>query len=363
MEIGIIGLPRSGKTTVFLALGGEAAREAKSHAGHADPVIATVAVPDKRVEDLSVIVHSPKFIHAMIRYTDLPGLPPEQIERRRGLPDSHLQYLGHVDALLAVVRAFDDGSGVPIQVERDIESLETELIVTDLQRIENRREKIEKTMQKVAGMERESAEIELAGLVKAHAALNEGRPARCVTLSDREEIALRGLALLSRKPIAWVLNVDEQTLAASTNLTALLMAKGLGPHALCVQMNAEMEKEIAELDEVSRSEFLAGYGIDEPAPKKIVSLCFRLLGCIVFFTANEKEAHAWTLREGATALEAAGTVHSDFARGFIRAEVAAWEDLRQTGSYAAARKRGIVRTEGKDYIVRDGDVIMFLFHS
>jgi len=363
MEIGIIGLPRSGKTTVFLALGGESARLAASHAGHTDPVIATVPVPDKRVEELAVIVNSPKVVHAMVRYTDLPGLPPEQIKRRHGLPDSHVQYLGRVDALLAVIRAFDDGSGVPVQIERDIESLETELVLTDLQRVESRREKIEKTISKVAGKERENAEIELAGLTKVHAALNEGRSACRVELTDREEISLRSLALISRKPIAWVVNVDEQTLAASTDLTAPLIAKDPSPHVVCAQIDGEMEKEIAELDEASRNEFLASFGITEPAAKKIIALCSRLLGSIAFFTANEKEAHAWTLREGATAVEAAATVHSDFAQGFIRAEVAAWEDLKQAGSYAAARKTGHVRAEGKTYVVRDGDVIQFLFHS
>ena len=363
MEIGIIGLPRSGKTTVFLALGGDSAREAASRAHHTDPVVATVAVPDERLEGVAAVFHSVRAVHAMIRYTDLPGLPPEQIERRHGLPDSHLQYLARVEALLAVIRAFDDGSGVPIRIERDIESLETELILTDLQRVEHRRERLEKTIQKVAGKEREDAEIEMAGLVKIHAALNEGRPARGVELTDREEIALRSLGLVSRKPIAWVLNVNEKTVAGSPDLTARLIAKGLGPHALCVQMNGEMEKEIAELDEASRTEFLAGYGINEPAARKIVALCFRLLGCIVFFTAAEKEAHAWTLRDGATALEAAGAVHTDFARGFIRAEVVAWDDLKEAGAVAGARKKGTLRAEGKNYIVRDGDVILFLFHS
>jgi len=363
MEIGIIGLPRSGKTTVFLALGSDSAREAAARVHHSDPVVATVAVHDPRLEEVARVCKSPKTVHAMIRYTDLPGLPPEQIERRHGLPDSHLQYLARVDALLAVIRAFDDGSGVPIQIERDIESLETELILTDLQRVETRREKIEKTIQKVSGKERENAEVELAGLVKLLDALNAGRPARGVQLADREEVAFRSLGLVSIKPIAWALNVDEKSTAATPDLTAPLLAKGLGPHAVCVQMNGEMEKEIAELDESSRAEFLSGYGIGEPAAKRIVALCFRLLGRIVFFTAAEKEAHAWTLREGATALEAAGTVHSDFARGFIRAEVAAWNDLAAGGGYAGARKNGTLRAEGKSYIVRDGDVILFLFHS
>jgi len=325
--------------------------------------VATVAVPDKRVEELARLTSSARAVHAMVRYTDLPGLTPEQIERRHGLPDSHIAYLGRVDALLAVIRAFDDGSGVPIQVERDIESLETELVLTDLQRLEARREKLAKTIGRVAGKEREEAEIEMAGVAKFLAALNDGRPARTVELADREDVALRSLGLVSQKPVAWVLNVDERVLAASGDLAAPLLAKGLGPHAVCAQVDAEMEKEIAELDAASRAEFLAGYGIAEPAADKIVALCFRLLGRILFFTANEKEAHAWTLRQGATALEAAGTVHSDFARGFIRAEVVSWENLRKAGSFAAARKTATLRAEGKNYVVHDGDVIQFLFHT
>ena len=363
MEIGIIGLPRSGKTTVFLALGGQSARVAASHAGHSDPVIATVPVPDPRLEEVAAIFKSPKVVHAMVRYTDLPGLPPEAVERHHGLPDSHIQYLARVDALLAVVRAFDDGSGVPVQIERDIESLETELLLTDLQRVEGRRERLEKTIAKTSGREREANEIELAGLLKVQAALNAGRPARTVELDDREDVALRSLSLVSQKPIAWVINADEKTQAAAGgDLTAPLSAKGLGPRALCIQINGEMEKEIAELDEASRTEFLAGYGIDEPASSKIVRLCFRLLGCIVFFTAAEKEAHAWTIREGQTALDAAGSVHSDFAKGFIKAEVVGFDDLHAAGSFAAARKHGTLRAEGKTYVVRDGDVILFLFH-
>lgn len=362
MEIGIIGLPRSGKTTVFLALGGQSARDAVAHAGHADPVMATVPVPDKRMDDLATLFESAKTVRAMVRYTDLPGVPEEQIQRQHGLPESHIQYLGQVEALLAVIRVFDDGSGVPIQIEHDMASLETELVLTDLQRVENRRERLEKTIGKVAGKDREQAEIELTGLVKVHDALNEGRAARTVELADREEVALRSLGLISQKPIAWLLNVDEKTMAGG-DLTAPLIAKGLGPHALCVQLNAEMEKEIAELDDESRAEFLAGFGIEEPAANRIVRLCFRLLGCIVFFTIGEKEAHAWTIPDGATALEAAGKVHSDFARGFIRAEVVAWNHLQEGGSYAGARKNGTLRAEGKSYVVHDGDVIVFLFHS
>lgn len=363
MEIGIIGLPRSGKTTVFLALGGQSARDAAARARHGEPIVATIAVPDTRVEKLARIVGSARTAHAMVRYTDLPGLPPEQIERRHGLPDSHLQYLGRVDALLAVIRAFDDGTGVPIEVERDMESLETELVVTDLQRVENRRGRLERTIHRLGGQEREAAQLELVALQKVHEALDDGKPARTVDLDDREEVALRGLALLSRKPIAWLVNWDEKTRSESPDLLERLVQGNLGTHAVCAQIDAEMEKEISEIEEESRAEFFESYGIDEPAASRIVALCFRLLDRIQFFTANEKEAHAWTLRKGATALEAAATVHSDFARGFIKAEVVAWEDLERAGSLAAARKEGSLRAEGKSYIVRDGDVIQFLFHS
>ncbi|MCX8036690.1 MAG: YchF family ATPase [Candidatus Sumerlaeia bacterium] len=362
MEIGIIGLPRSGKTTTFLALGGRSAHEAAARAHHSEPAVATVAVPDPRLEELAQIFGSARIVPATIRYTDLPGVPPEQIARQHGLPESHLQYLAGVEALLAVIRAFDDGSGVPVQIEKDIESLETELILTDLQRVENRLARLEKTIVKTTGRERETAEIERAGLLKVQAALNAGKAARSVEIDPREEVALRSLALVSQKPIAWLLNVDEQALASGADLTAPIRAKGLGPRALCAQLNSEMEKEIAELDAASQAEFLATYGIEEPASKKIITLCFRLLGCIVFFTAAEKEAHAWTLRSGGTALEAAGTIHTDFAKGFIRAEVVHWADLHAAGSYAACRKNGTLRTEGKNYIVQDGDVLMILFH-
>lgn len=363
MEIGIIGLPRSGKTTVFLALGGESARVAASRAGYADPVVATVPIPDKRVDALAALVGCARAVHAMVRYTDLPGLPPEQIERRHGLPDSHLQYLARVDALLAVIRAFDDGSGIPVQIEADRESLETELIVTDLERVEKRRQKLQKHVGRVSGKEREEAEIELAGLAKVYEALEQGRPARIVDLADREEVPLRSLGLVSQKPVAWLLNIDEQALENGMDRTAPLIEKGLGARAVCTQVDGEMEKEIAELDDGSREEFMAGYGISEPAASKVVTTCFRLLGRIQFFTANEKEAHAWTVPEGATALEAAAAVHSDFARGFIRAEIVAFEKLQEAGSLAEARRNGSLRAEGKNHVVRDGDVIQFLFHA
>jgi hypothetical protein len=362
MEIGIVGLPRSGKTTVFQALGGPSAHEAAARAGHNDPIVATVPVPDDRLERLAQIVRSGRVVHAMVRYTDLPGLPLEAIERAHGLPDSHIQYLGRVDALLAVIRAFDDGSGEPVRIDSDIQTVETELALTDLERVERRLEKLEKTVGKVSGKDREDAELELATLRKIHAVLNEGRPARIVELTDREDLAIRTLSLLSLKPIAWLINVDENTAGAQTELLASLESRDWGRRAAAARLNAEMEKEISELDEESRAEFLAGYGIEDPASHKILTLCFRLLGQMVFFTAGEKEANAWTIPAGAKAPQAAGAVHSDFEKGFIRAEVVAWEDLEKAGSMAAARRTGAARTEGKNYVVRDGDVMLFLFH-
>jgi GTP-binding protein YchF len=358
MEIGIVGLPQSGKTTAFLALGGESARVAAERAHHQDPVIATVPVPDERVEKLASLAESKRAVHAMIGYTDLPGLPPDMIERQHGLPDTHLQYLGRVEALLAVVRAFDDGTGLPITVEADRETIETELVVTDLQRVENRVEKLERTIHRVSGREREEGEVELAALKKVQVALNEGRPARIVDLEDREEVILRGMALLSQKPIAWLLNVNAEADSAPE-----IEASKLGRNEILLQLDAEMEKEIEELDEESRAEFMESYGIEEPAVRKVAEACYRLLGRITFFTANEKEAHAWSLAEGGTALDAAGTVHSDFASGFIRAEVVGWSDLVKAGSLAEARKQNLLRAEGKHYVVQDGDVIQFLFHK
>lgn len=359
MEIAILGLPQSGKTTTFLALGGESARVAAERAHHSDPVVATIAIPDNRVDRLAEMAGSGRAVHASLATTDLPGLPPEHIERQHGLPDKHLQYLGSVDALLAVIRAFDNGTGIPIRVEADRETIETELIVTDLQRIEKRHEKLQRTIHRVSGHEREEGEIELSAVGKIHVALDEGRPVRTVELTDREEVATRGMALLSQKPIAWVLNVSGE----EGGPTIPPIPEDLGSQEVFAWLDAETEKEIAELDEESRADFMESYGIDEPATVRIAATCFQLLDRITFFSANEKEAHAWTVGSGATAVEAAGAIHSDFASGFIRAEVVAWSELEAAGSVSAARKANKIRAEGKNYIVQEGDVIQFLFHK
>ena len=353
MKLGIVGLPFSGKTTVFHALTG-AHGAAGGYSGKASTAV--VNVPDQRAERLCEMF-TPKSVHlAQIEYVDIPGVSAS---------DRHDQIVGtlaairQVDALLQVVRCFDDpaaphprGSVDPL---RDVQELWEELVVADMDVAERRVEKLRKQVTKPTPSQ-EQDKKQLAVLERCLEAFERGDGVGSLGLSDDEELAIRAFQFLTIKPMLFVLNVAEDRLGSPETEE---QAARLGGEA--VAMSARIEQEIAELDPAERGEFMEELGVSELASERLVRACYRLLRLRSFFTGLGDDFRVWTVKEGDTALEAAGEIHSDIQRGFIRAEVMGCEDVFELGSEKAVRAAGRARLEGKDYLVRDGDIILFRF--
>jgi GTP-binding protein YchF len=361
MKIGIIGLPNSGKTTVFNALTGGSAETAAYSSGSLEPNLATVKVPDPRLQVLAAMYKPKKTTYADVQYIDVAGLSGSAHETG-GLSPAFLNYISQVDALLHVVRAFDDPN-VPhpqesVNPRRDVETVDLELAFSDMAIIERRLQRLNGEIGKTAGKEKELRIHERDVLQRLQAALEADTPIRDVEISAEEEKMLRGYQFLSAKALLIVLNVGENQLG--TDLAASLTY----PHrkSAVVQLAGKVEAEIAQLDPEDARAFLDDLAIEEPARERVIGASYDLLGLISFLTAGPDEVRAWPIRVGTSALEAAGTIHSDIQRGFIRAEIVAYEDLVAAGSMAEAKKRGTVRMEGKTYIVQDGDICNFLFN-
>lgn len=358
MNIGLIGLPRSGKTTVFRALtGAEESRASR----RGEPQLSTVRTPDPRVDFLAEFSGSGSKVFATVQYVDLPGVSAEQAERQ-GLPEEHLRYLGQVDALLAVINNFEESSRLPNALEQELNALHTELIFSDLLKTEKRLEKLRKTVGKVAGGERQKLQYELDVLERVHDTLEQNTAIRELELDHAQQLLTRGFQFLSEKPILYVLNVSEEELSSGAELRARLDQYAKRPNAHSGWICAQVEMEIAALEGEDRLAFMSDYGLAQPAAERLIQRSYELMNYLSFLTSAEKETRAWTVTRGSKAPQAAGAIHSDFERGFIRAEVIAFAELEQFTSYAMAKKAGKVRLEGKDYVVQDGDVINFLFN-
>ncbi len=366
MKVGIIGLPSTGKTAVFNALtGGHAEVRAFSGAAQAEPNIGIVPVPDWRQDWLSDLYKPKKTTYATVELVDVAGMVPGQAAKE-GLSAAMVGHLRQVEALVHVVRAFAD-PGIPhpsgsVDPFRDAELLELELILADLAVVDKRLEKLDQEIQRKKGPERTQAEGERELLARFREALTDGKPLRQFELSGDELKLIRGYTFLSQKPLLIVANVDEADIGKSDTptvgkLSQFAAAKGAPLIAFC----AKTEMEIAQLDEGERGEFLSALGIEEPSRDKLVKAAYQLLDVIPFFTVGEDEVKSWTITRGTIAQEAARKIHSDIARGFIRAEVVAFDDLKTSGSWSAARDKGKVRLEGKEYVVQDGDCINFRF--
>lgn len=352
MDVGLIGLPASGKTTIFRLLTGA---PAGARAGVAE-------VPDPRLHALAAIFHPKKVTPATIRLLDFPGFVPGKVERRA--LHALLEALVRGDALLHVVRAFDDPA-MPHPLEspdplRDARLVEEELILTDLDHVERVAERLAKNRSR-----RPEEERQYQALRRAAEALAEGVPLRAARLGREELACLRGFGVLTDKPEVLAINVGEEGLAASAQwesrwpeLVAWCGQNGIPWVPFC----ARVEGEIASLPAEEQQAFLASYGLAESGVQRLARAVYGACGLISFLTAGEDEVRAWPVRRGTPARQAAGKVHSDMERGFIRAEVASWEDLVAVGSWKALREQGRVRLEGKDYVVQDGDVITFRFH-
>ena len=361
MQVTIVGLPGSGKTTVFNALTGAHADTGGFSGGRAAPNMGVVKVPDERLDRLSELFHPRKTVPADVTYVDV-AIPAGATREGTINPDV-LALVRNADALLHVARAFDgEGAEGPPDPWRDIDALDLEFAIADLMVIEKRLEKLRTSGRHGAPAEREANAQEEALLARLEPELSAGRPLREVALTDEDELRLRGYRFLTQKPVLAVLNIDEGQLGAATELEATGRARYAQAQTDVAALGGKIEAELAQLSEDDAALFMEDLGIAEPSRGRVIRLTYALLGLFSFFTAGEDECRAWTLRHGATAVDAAAAVHSDLARGFIRAEVVTYDDLIACGSMAEARKRGLLRSEGKTYEVRDGDVIEVLFN-
>lgn len=361
MQIGIIGLPTSGKTTIFNALTrGTTPVEAFS-SGKLEIHTASIEVPDTRVETLARMFKPRKIVHAQVQYNDIGGLA-RGIGEKGGLEGNLLNQIVQNDELVIVIRAFENPN-VPhlegsVNPARDLETIDTELILSDLGVVERRIERVKTGLGKGGGTpaEREAYQREMALLEKFKATLESGLPLRDIDLAPAELRPFKGLALATIKPTMIVLNTGESTPEEAAKLVRCDHKK-----TMVVALQGKLEMELAQMSEAEAKDFLAEFGIAEPSLPRMIRLSYSLLGLESFFTVGEDEVRAWTIPVGATAVDAAGAIHTDLARGFIRAEVVRYDDLVSSGGMAEARKHGHVRLEGKEYVVKDGDVINIRF--
>ncbi|HEY9700641.1 MAG TPA: redox-regulated ATPase YchF [Trichocoleus sp.] len=361
LRAGIVGLPNVGKSTLFNAVVANAKAEAANFPFCTiEPNVGIVAVPDERLQALAKISSSAEVIPARVEFVDIAGLV-KGASQGEGLGNQFLANIREVDAILHVVRCFDNddiihvaGSVDPV---RDMEIINLELALSDLSQIEKR---IDRT-RKQARTSKE-AQAELAVLEKLQAVLNEGKQARQVLLAEEEESLIKTLGLLTRKPIIYAANVSEDDLASGNAWVEQVREVAKQENAQVVVVSAQVESELVELPPEDRAEFLASLGVEEGGLKSLIRATYELLGLRTYFTTGPKETRAWTIKAGMLAPQAAGVIHTDFERGFIRAETVAYQDLVTTGSMTAAKEKGLVRSEGKDYTVQEGDVMLFRFN-
>jgi len=361
MQVTIVGLPGSGKTTVFNALTGGHAETGGFSGGRAAPNVAVVKVPDEQVDRLAALFAPKKTTYADVTYVDV-AIPAGAAREGTVNPDV-LAQVRNADALLHVARAFDDPTAPAVADPwRDVEDLDLEFTVADLSVIEKRLEKLKTTGRHGSQAERDLAarEEELLARIEPH--LSDGKPIRSFGLTPDEELLLRGYRFLTQKPVLVVLNIDEARLPEVGSLESAGRERYAQPDTDVAALAGKIEAEIAELSDEDARPFMDDLGIDEPSRGRVIRLTYALLGLFSFYTAGEDECRAWTLRSGSSAVDAAGAIHSDLARGFIRAEVIGVDDLLDAGSMAEARKRGTLRQEGKTYVVRENDVINVLFN-
>jgi len=365
VQIAIVGLAASGKTTVFNTL-------TRGHAqtggfGALTLNVGVVKVPDSRLDRLAEIFRPKKVVHADVTYADLPAPPPSS-EGHVGteeLPAEHLARLRESDALLHVVRAFDDPSvphpDGPVDPARDLERLDLEFILADLTLVDRRLERLTSSGRHGTPAEREANEREEVILRRLKTELEAGRPIRDAGLSDDDSKAVRGFRFLTEKPVLVLLNVGESQLGTADELVARIAAGYEHRHVMVDHLSARIEMELGELEPEDAVTFMAELGIAESGLERVIRLSYKLLGLISFLTAGPDEVRAWPVTDGSTAVDAAGAIHTDLAKGFIRAETVSYDDLVSLGSTAEARKAGRLRSEGRTYRVADGDVIEILF--
>ncbi len=360
---GIVGLPNVGKSTLFNALTATAAAEAANYPFCTiEPNIGRVAVPDERLEICARLGKSAKIVATQLEFVDIAGLV-RGASRGEGLGNQFLGHIREVDAIAHVLRCFEDGNVTHIEGSidpiRDAETVETELLLADLESIERR---VAATQKRARGADKE-ATAQLAVMEAVLAALRQGRPARGVAVSPEQRAIFKGLQLITAKPVLYICNVEEAAAARGNAHSARVAAFAETRGAAMVVISAAIEAEVAQLaDESEKREFLSHLGLAEPGLARVIRAGYRLLDLITFFTVGPKEAHAWTVTQGTKAPQAAGVIHTDFEKGFIRAETISYADFVACGGEQGAKEAGKMRLEGADYVIRDGDILYFRFN-
>lgn len=363
MKLGIVGLPNVGKSTLFNAITQAGAESANYPFCTIEPNVGTVLVPDERIDKLAEMYEPDKITHAVIEFVDIAGLV-KGASKGEGLGNKFLSNIREVDAIVHVVRAFDDENVVHVEGSvdpiRDIETINLELILSDIEILDRRIDKVAKSVR--GGEKKYLADMEFLERLKKH--LEDGKTARSMDMTDDERGMLKEVSLLTLKPVIYAANVAEEDYSSEADNEYLKKIREFAEQdkAEVIVISAKIEEEIAALDKDEKQMFLEELGASESGLDKLIKASYSLLGYISYLTAGKPEVRAWTITKGTKAPQAAGKIHTDFERGFIRAEVVSFDDLMNCGSMNAAKEKGLVRSEGKDYVVKDGDIILFRFN-
>ena len=362
MKIGIVGLPNVGKSTLFNSITNAGAECANYPFCTIEPNVGVVPVPDERLDKLTQMYKPEKTTHAIIEFVDIAGLV-KGASKGEGLGNKFLSHIREVDAIAHVVRCFEDSNIVHVDGSiaplRDIETINLELIFSDMEMVDKR---LDSAKKRLKADKKAASEIEV--LEKIKAALGQGKCARTVELTDEEKEQIKDLYLLTSKPVLYIANVSEEQIENAENDEMVKQVKEFAKteNAKVIPLCVKIEEELSSLEGKDKKEMLEALGLSESGLDKVVKTSYDLLGLMSFLTAGEPEVRAWTIKKGTKALQAAGKIHSDIERGFIRAEVVSYDDLIREGSMLACKEKGLVRSEGKEYVMQDGDIVLFRFN-